>query len=244
MATPRYRLNPKLDRARLAEEYRRAGRLHIAEFLVAEDAERLYHFLKGSDAWRLIVNQGDKLFELDRAAQAALSAEGRRELERAVHASARYGFQYLYESIRVPDEDSAREANGDDLNAFARFLSSPETLDFFRSFGIEADFADAQATAYGLGHFLSVHDDDFPGKRRKAAYVFNLTPNWRAEWGGLLMFHRDDGHIDEALTPSFNALNLFAVPQPHSVSMVAPFAPARRYSVTGWLRTRPQAEAA
>ncbi len=47
------------------------------------------------------------------------------------------------------------------------------------------------------------------------------------------MFHRADGHIAEALTPSFNALNLFAVPQPRSVSMVAPFAAARRYSVTG-----------
>jgi Rps23 Pro-64 3,4-dihydroxylase Tpa1-like proline 4-hydroxylase len=27
------------------------------------------------------------------------------------------------------------------------------------------------------------------GKNRVAAYVLNLTPRWRVEWGGLLMFH-------------------------------------------------------
>jgi SM-20-related protein len=233
------RLNPSLERRPLAESFARTGRLHIPDFLAAEDAERLHAFLKASPDWRLIVNQDDRLFELDREAQAALTPERRQALEQAVHAAARYGFQYLYESIRVPDDDEARAERGDALNDFARFLSSPEVLDFFREIGVDADFADAQATAYGLGHFLSAHDDAVEGKQRKAAYVFNLTPKWRPDWGGLLMFHRDDGHIAEALTPSFNALNLFAVPQPHSVSMVAPFAAARRYSVTGWLRTRP-----
>lgn len=233
-----YRLNPRLDRQDLAETFARSGRLHIPEFLVPEDAERLRAFLKASSDWHLIVNQGDRLFELDRDAQAALTPARKQALEQAVHAAARYGFQYLYESIRVPDDDAARAAAGDPLNDFARFLSSDEVLDLFGAIGVDADFADAQATAYGLGHFLSAHDDAVEGKHRKAAYVFNLTPKWRPDWGGLLMFHREDGHIAEALTPSFNALNLFAVPQPHSVSMVAPFAAARRYSVTGWLRVR------
>ena len=44
--------------------------------------------------------------------------------------------------------------------------------------------------------------------------------------------------------PTFNALNLFAVPQLHSVSFVPPFAGALRFSVTGWLRAggAPRAE--
>jgi Rps23 Pro-64 3,4-dihydroxylase Tpa1-like proline 4-hydroxylase len=37
--------------------------------------------------------------------------------------------------------------------------------------------------------------------------------------------------------PKFNTLDLFAVPQQHSVSMVTPAAPVRRYAVTGWLRS-------
>lgn len=65
----------------------------------------------------------------------------------------------------------------------------------------------------------------------------NLSPDWRPDWGGLLMFEGADSHIEQGFVPSFNALNLFAVPARHFVSYVAPFAPRRRYSVTGWLRT-------
>jgi Rps23 Pro-64 3,4-dihydroxylase Tpa1-like proline 4-hydroxylase len=240
MAAAPFRLNPAFDADYWATCFTATGRIHIPDFLVPEDAERLLLHLKGSDEWKLVVNQGDKLFELDRAAQQSLDDAGRASLERAVHAAARHEFQFMFETIRVPDEPEARRARGDLLSAFAAFLSSAEVVELLRTVTGQCaiEFADAQATAYGLGHFLTVHDDDVAGKKRLAAYVFNLTPSWRADWGGLLLFHRPDGHVAEALTPSFNALNLFSVPQPHSVSMVAPFAPYRRYSVTGWLRSR------
>ncbi|HEY0147827.1 MAG TPA: 2OG-Fe(II) oxygenase family protein [Allosphingosinicella sp.] len=235
-----YRLSPALDAELLAGRFAATGRLHVADFLAPEDAERLHAYLRASQDWRLVVNQAEKLFELDRAAQAALTSEARGRLTAAVHAAARYGFQYQYESIRVPDEEEARLAAPDPLNLFAAFLSSPAVIDLLRRItGCEGiQFADAQATAYGLGHFLTAHDDEVAGKNRFAAYVFNLTPRWRIDWGGLLAFQRGDGHVAEAFTPSFNALNLFRVPQPHCVTMVAPFAAARRYSVTGWLRGR------
>ena len=63
-----------------------------------------------------------------------------------------------------------------------------------------------------------------------------MTPHWRAEWGGLLLFHDDSGDTRRGLVPRFNCLNLFAVPQSHSVSQVATYAGATRLSVTGWLR--------
>jgi len=97
-------------------------------------------------------------------------------------------------------------------------------------------FADAQATAYGPRHFLTSHDDLSEAQKRRVAYVFNLSKGWRVDWGGLLAFHDGGAKVIEAMIPSFNALNLFAVPQSHSVTFVAPFAPRRRYSVTGWLR--------
>ncbi|HEY0011444.1 MAG TPA: 2OG-Fe(II) oxygenase family protein [Allosphingosinicella sp.] len=240
MAAAGYRLNPALDADALARRFRAAGRINIPGFLHAEDATRLHASLRASEEWRLVVNQGDKVFDLDRRAQAALDPAAKAKLEAAVHAAARYDFQYMFESIRLPDDEEARRARGDDLAAFASFLSSPAVLDLLRRVTGRAaiGFADAQATAYGLGHFLSAHDDDVEGKNRHAAYVFSLSPAWRPEWGGLLLFHGEDGHIAEAYVPTFNALTLFAVPQPHSVSMVAPFAAARRYSVTGWLRSR------
>jgi Rps23 Pro-64 3,4-dihydroxylase Tpa1-like proline 4-hydroxylase len=245
MADAGYRLNPALDAEELARRYRAAGRVNIADFLAGDAAARLHQELRSSGEWRLVVNQGDKVFELDRAAQAALDPAAKASFEAAVHAAARYDFQYMFESIRVPDEEEARSAQGDALGDFASFMSSPEVVALLRLItGRDAiDFADAQATAYGLGHFLSAHDDAVEGKNRQAAYVFSLTPAWRPEWGGLLLFHGEDGHIAEAYVPKFNSLNLFAVPQPHSVSMVAPFAAARRYSVTGWLRSRGGASA-
>ena len=231
------RLSDKLNWDALAKAYAEAGRLHVPDFLHPDDAALLHQSLRSRTDWRLVVNQGDRSFDLDRAAQAALTPEQRQSLEQAVHAEARYGFQYLYESIRVPDAPAER--TGDDpLVAFARFMSSDPVRQFLRQVTAKPgiDFADAQATAYGPGHFLTAHDDEVAGKNRHAAYVFNLTPRWRVDWGGLLLFEGKGGHIEQGFTPSFNALNLFTVPQPHSVSMVAPFAANRRYSITGWLR--------
>ncbi|HWH17930.1 MAG TPA: 2OG-Fe(II) oxygenase family protein [Allosphingosinicella sp.] len=213
--------------------------MQIRPFLTEKSAERLLRHLRAREDWRLLVNQGEKLFELDRPAQQALTAAARQKLEAAIHKAAREQFQFCFETIRVPDDPGEREGDPTPLAEFARFMSSPEVLEPLRritgcgSIG----FADAQATAYGPGHFLTGHDDNVTGKNRHAAYVLSLASRWRPEWGGLLMFHRDDGNIEEALTPCFNSLNLFKVPQLHSVSYVAPFVPYRRYAVTGWLRS-------
>ena len=240
MSGPDFLMNPSLDAKALAKRFKADGKLHIPDFLEAGCAELFFQSLRGRDDWALIVNQDAHSFDLDRKAQAALSDEQRQALDQAVYAGARYGFQFRYEAIRVPDDEADRRKLDDPLTHFASFLSSPSVVGFLRAVtgkkGI--DFADAQATAYGPGHFLTAHDDEVAGKQRQAAYVFNLTPVWRVDWGGLLLFHGADGHVTRGFTPSFNALNIFAVPQPHSVSMVAPFASNRRYSVTGWLRGR------
>jgi Rps23 Pro-64 3,4-dihydroxylase Tpa1-like proline 4-hydroxylase len=97
--------------------------------------------------------------------------------------------------------------------------------------------ADAQATLYAPQQFLSVHNDEHASAGRRIAYVLNLcAEEWRPEWGGYLLFHDDDGDVIAGFRPRFNALNLFAVPQRHSVSFVAPFAAMARYAITGWFR--------
>ncbi len=58
-------------------------------------------------------------------------------------------------------------------------------------------FADVQLTRYDPGDFLLRHADDKHDETRKAAYVLNLTPHWRAEWGGLLAFPDRRGHVAE-----------------------------------------------
>lgn len=236
---PLFRINPQLDPDQLNAHYRAKRRLHISDFLVLEHAERLLQFLKNSTAWHLVLNSSSKVFELDRDTQAALTSEQRSQLEQAAFAEARYGFQYCYETIRVADAQDERAASGTLLDEFALFLSSPDVLAFLKA--VVGDdtisFADAQATAYGPGHFLTAHDDAVAGKNRRVAFVFNLSKDWSLDWGGLLAFHKRGSGRADVMVPCFNAINLFAVPQLHSVTMVAPFAPRRRYSVTGWLRS-------
>ena len=238
MDPPQFRLNPGLDRDRLARAYGEHARLHIPDFLVRADAEPLLAALESSADWKLIMNQGERVVELDRRMQAGLSPQQKMRMNAAVFAAAQRGFQYRYETIKAPHADAARAIHATALNAFARFMSSDEVLFLLRGITGAEDitFADAQATAYGPGHFLTSHDDLALKQMRRVAYVFNLTQQWNVEWGGLLTFHDENSNVVQSLVPAFNALNLFAVPQLHSVSFVTPFAARRRYSVTGWLR--------
>jgi SM-20-related protein len=227
-----------VDAARAA--FARDGRAEITDFLDPVCAEALRRHLLGRDDWKLVINAGDSVYEMPRAAAAALSETQRREMEARVVEAARHGFHFRYEAIRVSDDPAQRAARASALDRFVAFLSSAEVLGLLREIsGIaDLDFADGQATAYSTGHYLTRHDDNVAGKQRRAAYVLGLTPHWRPEWGGLLMFHREDGHVAEAFVPAMGALRLFAVPVSHSVSYVTPMAPEPRLSVTGWLRHR------
>lgn len=231
------RLNPNLDTIRLRQEYADASRVQIENFLEKSSADQLYDFLSSAKEWRLHVNQqqGDRLFELLPDVVSGLGKERVDQLHQAIHAQAKWGFQFCFEAMRAEAIPAPNP-----LTDFLELLGSKETLKLLRFItganGI--DFADAQATAYGSGHFLTAHDDSNEGQARLAAYVMNLTPVWRLAWGGILQFHDGNGNVETGWAPGFNILNLFSVPQPHSVSFVTPFAGHKRYSVTGWLRSR------
>ncbi len=219
-------------------QFAETGRLRISDWLGGDGAQRLAAELEQSDSWREVLNAGEQSYEIDRAGQEALSASDRERIKLLVQDAARHGFQYRYETIRVPDDPLERDLSSSHLTLFARFMSSPEVLSYLAEItGLaDIDFADAQATSYRAGDFLTGHHDAVEGKNRRAAYVLSLSPKWRTEWGGLLMFHSPDGTAGDYLVPQFNTLNLFAVPQMHSVSQVATFAANPRRSITGWLR--------
>lgn len=234
-----FRLSDRIDHDALRRQFLRNGRVEIDGFLADGQADAIWQHLLARDDWKLVMNAGEKVYEMTREAHAAMDPAQRRELDRHIVNAGREGFQYRYEAIRVPDEDRATDLS-DLLTGFVAFLSSPAVVAMLGDIlGCkDAAFADGQATSYGAGDFLTRHDDDIAGKHRRAAYVYSLAPAWRAEWGGLLMFHGDDGNIEEAFAPRMGALRLFSVPQQHSVSYVTPFAPEPRLSITGWLRAR------
>ena len=160
------------------------------------------------------------------------------------HEEATQGFQFVFDRLKLgqaramglpipqPLYDLHSLFNSDAFLAFARRLTGDDRI----------AYVDAQATRYLPGHFLNRHSDEHEDAGRLYAYVLNVSPEWRAEWGGLLMFLDDDGAVSEIFTPTAGTLNLFKVPQAHAVSMVAPFAAAPRYSITGWWRTTPPPE--
>lgn len=231
-----FRINPELDAEALASAYRADRRVRIYG-LLAEGAVELHQQLDERDDWIHLISAPGGAIELEPAARKRLGARRWAEIEAAAHERARNGFQYRYFGLRVPAE-AERRGPDDLLSAFSALMQSDEMLGLLRAItgheGVE--FTDGHATAYGPGDFLTGHDDDVAGKRRLAAYVFGLTPNWRLEWGGLLLFHGERDRTASALVPRFNTLDLFEVPQQHSVSEVTRSATHRRFAVTGWLR--------
>ena len=236
-----FALGPNLDASLLAAGFSTNGYIQVGDFLSDGSAALLSAELEERRDWRRVVNGTDQVFEAPAEAFETMDPDERRRLESAVYAAATHGFQFLYDTIRVADDLGSREEDQTFLSAFARFMSAPDTLAFFSRVTGASDlvFADAQATRYRQGDFLTRHDDAVPGKNRSLAYVLGLSCDWQPEWGGLLLLNDQRDGSARALVPRFNALTLFSVGQPHSVSYVAPYAGKDRLSVTGWLRTAP-----
>lgn len=232
--------HPALDVAAAAARFAALGHVRLHPVLTPEAAEALHLEARSRADWKQVINSGAKVFELDRPTRAAMAPDQAQALDAAVIAGAREGFQYRYETLRLPDGNDKAPAAGPAaaslLAQFPHWLSQPAQRTVLQTITGHPDiaFADGQATAYSPGDFLTGHDDAIPGKHRRAAYVLGLTPVWRTEWGGLLLFHRSDGLT--GVSPEYNSLDLFAVPQLHSVSQITASAAYRRYAVTGWLR--------
>lgn len=235
---PPLRLAETLDRKLIAAVYARAGRIHIRPFLSSDCATAIHRCLASDVPWQLHLNEGDRPINLVGASFEELPEADRARFLQGVYANAAHRFQYLFNSFPISDVYERGEHRSLYVMRVYEFLNSPDFLQFAREVTGAPTIAlvDAQATLYRPGHFLTRHDDLNRGKKRVAAYVLNFTPRWQPDWGGILQFIAADGHIAEGYTPTFNALNIFKVPQLHAVSYVAPFAQAGRYSITGWLR--------
>ena len=158
-----------------------------------------------------------------------------------IHDEARDGFQYVFDRLPLLTAPGAERPLPPILYELMDLFNSETYLNFARQLtgNDRVSFADGQITRYLPGHFLHRHSDENKRTERLYAYVLNLSPNWKAEWGGMLQFLDEQGDITETFIPSFGTLNVFAVPQMHVVSPVSAFAGGPRYSVTGWWRAVP-----
>lgn len=236
-AAPAMALSPHVRADLVARVFRASGRVHIGGLLTDESAARLHRCLVAEVPWQDVAGDAAGHHDLPAAKDPEHGATRARILASAEREAA-HGFAYRYRNFPMLDHYTAGRYRELYVMRLMEFLNSPPFLDFARTATgcAQIAFADAQATLYGPGDFLTCHDDAVEGKHRHAAYVLSMTPRWRPDWGGLLAFPDQAGHLHEAFCPSFNALNLLRVPTPHLVTQVASFAAAGRYSITGWLR--------
>jgi hypothetical protein len=245
VALLRFSLHPGIDASALALAYASEGLASISPFIPDEQADALHEHLLDRDDWQLrLQNVGGKLFELSPEQIAEWGAEkidAMRTL--AAPRQGQKGVGYTHDCLRIIKTRGDRLESATPLGKFGEFLNSGPVLDLIKAItgGDEINFADLFAARYDPGDYATMHDDGL--EDRKVAYVYGLTKSWRADWGGLLLFHRGDRQIDAGLVPGFNVFDLFKVPVEHSVSIVAPFASEPRLSLTGWFRDLNESEA-
>ncbi len=221
------------------------ARVHLPEFLPQRVARQMSDDCAKLN-WKLLLNEGQQSFHVPFDHLAKMTPEQRNAMLSNVYGNARDRFQFLYECSHVAEDYESGVARAGPIAEWYALMNSEQGIAALRALTGDdrINYADAIATRYRPGHFLTQHNDEVAAEGRLYAYVLNLSPQWRADWGGLLMFIADDGHIAEAFTPRLGALNIFRVPQAHSVSVVSPFAGAPRYSISGWFRSsRPAARA-
>jgi Rps23 Pro-64 3,4-dihydroxylase Tpa1-like proline 4-hydroxylase len=235
--------HPLLDVEAASRTFGQRGRVRIADVLTAPSAARLYACLSTEVPWRLTYNEGAKNIFLDPASLQQLGDRQQHELVQSILSRAQDHFQYLFRSYPMVSAYVQREDPDLFLHYVFEWLNDPRTLDVLGKItGIDTlRKANAQATLYRPGHFLTWHDDSgYPEQHRRVAYVLNMTQSWRADWGGQLQFLNSNGDVEEVWMPNYNSLTLFRVPTPHIVTYVTPFAKRSRYAITGWLCDAPE----
>lgn len=231
-------LNPELNPEALAEQYRADGRVRIHHILDNESAAALRALLAEQVTYQLAYVANGMNLSMTLEQLAALTPEQRRDLFKGLYAEASRGVGFLYGRFHLSEISEGDYPQLAKLHEFYEFLNSDAMLSFVRKVTGSDDVisADAQATSYRPGHYLTRHRDDLSGQERRQAYVFGFSQGWHPDWGGLLQFFEDDGTPKDAWAPEFNTLSLFNVTHVHSVTHIAPYALVPRLSVTGWFR--------
>jgi len=236
-------IDPALDPARIAPVFARMGRIHLPGVFSPEAAAEVGAAVAGDVPWVKSWRTTGPSLDGPLADFEGLTPDLRAAFDADMARAAKDGFCFRFDAWRLSDDILAGKRRGGalaPLEAIHDFLNGEAFLQFVRTLTGEprCAYCDVMVSRYRAGDFLSAHDDDIVGKKRLFAYVLNFTPVWRPDWGGVLLFLDEDGHVAEGYSPTFNALNLFSVPQAHAVSYVAPFAAGPRLSITGWVRAR------
>ncbi len=238
-----FELNPNLDRAGLRLRFDADQRLQIRNVLTPDTARVIHGILATQTPWGLAWRAAaDGPHGLRRQELSKLPPPEMQKIGNKITAAMRgHDYAFLYAQYPLLDAYLQKWVEGGPHDLLLEHINSEPFLDLVREVTAIPQLikADAQATLYAPNQFLALHDDTHVGEGWQVAYVMNFSPDdWRPDWGGYLLFYDEDGDVIAGFKPRFNALNLFRVPQRHSVSYVPPFAPVGRFAITGWFRDR------
>jgi SM-20-related protein len=90
-------------RGGMADTIARRGHVQMADLLTPEAAKTLLNAVMAAP-FRLSVNSGSKAMDLDLDGLQTLSAEQSNQMTQLIHAGAKQGFQYCFDTYRLSDE--------------------------------------------------------------------------------------------------------------------------------------------
>lgn len=236
------RLNPALDLAPFARAYAERGIVQIPGLFEEHAAGAIADLLQKGVPWRIVfTTPDDKPVHYSREELQAQGQERWKATIADVMTRARQNRGYFYKTYPMIEAYLKGWDPGHPIHQLTEFINSADFLGLGRTVtGVtEITKADAHATFYGPGDFLTRHLDTGDDHERRAAYVLGLTRGWQPDWGGLLLFLNEKQDVSEGYLPRFNALTIFDVKFLHTVTQVSSFAGAGRFSITGWFRDDP-----
>lgn len=234
-------LNPDLDLEALREEFARNRRIQIKNVLASETAERLHFALARETPYGLAYNENNQPRHVSRSELEKMPPEAQHQMLSGILQRASAGeYSYAYSCYPILDDYMARRNQHLYTHRWLEYVNSDAVTGLVRHVTGFDDLvkADAQATCYTRNQFLFLHTDSHVQEGWRVAYVLNMCKDWKEDFGGYLLFFDEDGNVTQGFKPAFNTLNMFAVPQRHSVSYVPNFAPPGRYALTGWFRNK------
>ena len=230
-------INPNLNLRELKYQFLRDGIITIENWLDPEYAYQLWHHLNTMprDWWCVssrpaidgdmhITEWTDENLEYIKACN-----------QHARNAFAQDIFSYIF---RRTANNHFQDCTCAECN-FRRDVLSDEVvhfLDFITGYKI-TQTNELFASWYDGGDFLSPHSD---GPNGVLGFVYNLSANWKPQWGGNLHFQnmQDETKVDKVNVPQYNTLTMFDIAttqgHTHFVSEVVGNAPEKRLAMTGW----------
>ena len=233
-------INPNLDTEKLKIDFKENRSIQIFDFLTPNSANLLYDFLnKGmpEDWWStsVLVNDSGKKGYKVRPQHFRRKPENLQlieDLQRGANKSFVSG-RFCYSFDRTLHDHNkncpCKECS------FRKFLNSKNTIGLLSHItGMDIkETGEVFASRYKTGQFLSPHHDQ---KKGQIGFVYNITKNWKPQYGGALHFMSNDYNtVTKAVFPTFNRVTVFDIVTrdgvPHFVSHVAPGIREKRISI-------------